>query len=100
MFPDVAAGVVASLEEEFAFLLYKKDAAGVTLEARVRVGADVQALTLVCVLTPLRVCTLPCHDFAMAPLLFFFGVDPLYLCQGSLKGCAMAPSLFECVVCI
>eukprot|EP00983_Pelagomonas_calceolata_P108859 1159500-Pelagomonas_calceolata.AAC.21 len=38
VFPDVAAGVVASLEEEFAFLLTKKDAASVTLETRVRVG--------------------------------------------------------------
>jgi len=37
VFPDVAAGVVASLEEEFAFLLTKKDAASVTLETRVRV---------------------------------------------------------------
>ncbi|KAF5832053.1 armadillo-type protein [Dunaliella salina] len=37
VFPDVASGVVASLEEEFAFLLTKKDAASVTLETRVRV---------------------------------------------------------------
>jgi len=44
VFPDVAAGVVTSLEEEFAFLLTRKDAASATLEARVRVSGLREAL--------------------------------------------------------